>query len=240
VKKTLIGAGLVILVTGPLVPTGCYVVVGVWRGEHFYKGRPTSYWRDVLLEDQRQHAWPFSLFGQARSLANQGSGLLGIGGRTPPAPHVYNLNFRQFVESFPGECPRLAVFGRNPAAAQVLLDLLSDTDIDVRKQACHALGLTKPPSAQAVPALAQALEDGDPFVRWTAAWALGQYGTVAQPAVPALVRRAKDRTRVDRLFTDLGSPPNLAVDDFLDWPAREAAVEALKRLDPEAARRAAE
>jgi len=70
------------------------------------------------------------------------------------------------------------------AAAEPLIGALSDSDVEVRKAAAHALGEIEDP--RAVDALVAALRrDTDAGVRETAAWALGQLED--HKAVPALM-----------------------------------------------------
>jgi vesicle coat complex subunit len=39
-----------LLLALPLVPWGCYATLGVIRGERFYHGLPTSYWREMVKQ----------------------------------------------------------------------------------------------------------------------------------------------------------------------------------------------
>ena len=45
-----LAALLVAALATSLSPSLYYLVLGLYRGEHFYRGRPTSYWREVIRE----------------------------------------------------------------------------------------------------------------------------------------------------------------------------------------------
>jgi len=76
----------------------------------------------------------------------------------------------------------------NPAAIRGLIEALSDSDVEVRRSAAHALASTE--DSAAVGALMEALRrDSDAEVRKTCAWALGQLED--SRAVAALVEALK-------------------------------------------------
>jgi HEAT repeat protein len=94
-------------------------------------------------------------------------------------------------------------------ALHALVQMLSDKDWQVRREAAWALGEIGDPKA--VPFLIRSLRDKDKYVRRAAAWALGKIGD--PQVVPALIDVLKDE----------------------DWQVREAAVSALGEIgDPKA------
>jgi HEAT repeat protein len=98
-----------------------------------------------------------------------------------------------------------------------LRDALRDRDKTVRRAAAILLEGVEADAPQAARSLQRALkEDEDAAVRAAAATALGGLGADALPARKALTAALKDR----------------------DWGVRLAAGEALRSLDPEAARAA--
>jgi len=105
-------------------------------------------------------------------------------------------------------------------------------------------------SEDAVPVLIESLNDRNPQVRGRAAAALGEIGPSAKESVPALLAMLQDSKgnldpetleylqKVDEMQK---KHPGLAVDIEFDTPetaARYAAAEAIKKIDPEAARQA--
>jgi HEAT repeat protein len=73
-------------------------------------------------------------------------------------------------------------------ALHALVQMLSDKDWQVRREAAWALGEIGDPKA--VPFLIRSLRDKDKYVRRAAAWALGKIGD--PQVVPALIDVLKD------------------------------------------------
>jgi RNA polymerase sigma factor (sigma-70 family) len=97
----------------------------------------------------------------------------------------------------------------------------------VRIEAARALwNIDRHPTA--VPALCAALKDNDASTRYRAAEILGQIGPGAKDAVPALVEALRDTGRAE--FTDPSGATEVR-------PVSRMAGQALKRIDPAAARR---
>jgi HEAT repeat protein len=90
-----------------------------------------------------------------------------------------------------------------------LLQLIEDSNSDVRWRAAEALGKIDP--EKAIPGLLQLIEDSNSYVRWRAAEALGKIGS--EKAVPGLLQLIED--------SDL----------YVRWRAAEA----LGKIDPEKA-----
>ena len=222
-------AGLLAVALGvALFPLSRHVVMGLWRNDHFYRGRPTSYWRDKLRENEQRYKRPPSWADQVGDWVSSGKAALGFG-RPPDDILAFDLGIG--MEGYPFYNCALATFGNDPAAAPVLIRLLDDSEPEIRCNICRALGLINPLDPDAIPALARCLSDEDVFVCASAAWALGQYGPTGKAAVPALVDRLRDR-RLDR-FCRQGAVQSAR----WEADARYFASEALKKIDPETARR---
>ena len=79
---------------------------------------------------------------------------------------------------------------RNPlrlSSIDELIELLSETDDNLRRNAAAALGELGPKARRSVPALTASLHDPDKKVRYSAATALGQIGAHGETAIPALI-----------------------------------------------------
>jgi HEAT repeat protein len=105
-------------------------------------------------------------------------------------------------------------------------------------------------SADAIPVLIESLNDRNPQVRGRAAGLLGDLGPSAKEAVPALLATVKDdKGNLDSHTLDYlrkveemkQKHPGLDVEVEFDLPetaVRYAAAEAIKKIDPDAARQA--
>jgi HEAT repeats len=218
-KKWLWLAGLPIALL--LLGYGLLVVVGLWRGEHFYAGRPTSYWRTTVK------LWKSD--GVTRTFEQMNA--LGVARRV-------NRSMA------PG------VLGGSRAAVLVLYDLRQDPDQRVRWAALVGLVRVSPKDEAAVAALEQALADEDEQTRRFAAFGLVE-DVGASPAVCAAVCRAlngRDRERqrpmLEFLLVSERPVPAEIIgalrrahndEDFL---VRVLAAEVLKGIDSEAAKQA--
>ena len=128
---------------------------GRLRGESFYRGRPTSYWRRLILD------YP----GQATLDHRQIPEDMQLGWDCAPATPVDSL---RRVCGLPYQLARLPYpFEENvPEAIPVLTELLRDGNPGVRLYAAGCLGDIGPAAKPAVPALLAALGDhemGDSF-----------------------------------------------------------------------------
>jgi HEAT repeat protein len=161
-----LAAGLIAL---PFLLWGGYAAFGVLHGEHFYRGLPTSHWRRYILR-------------QPKPL-------------TPARDRVLAIEAVRSVEDYFGlgeVSGDPAGLSTNPAAIPVLMDLLRDSDREVRRWAANALRCIGPAAERAVPALVEALRDRDAAVAEAAAAALGEIGPRALPAIPALIETFLD------------------------------------------------
>jgi HEAT repeats len=156
-----------------------YLVPPLLRGEHFFRGRPTSYWSQLIQEWHEDNCgknwktpWPDVLFEQ-----------VGIG-RNP-----FNTP---------------AVLGSEDEALPVLYELLHDDSDVVRDNA--VLAFTIRPREQARPVFLAALQDRCDDVRATAALELGflAEGSPDPEAWAAILGALTDDSDIVR-FNVLGS-----------------------------------
>jgi HEAT repeat protein len=90
-------------------------------------------------------------------------------------------------------CLLLAEIGPDAReAVPALAGVLTDSDVEVRREACIALGHIGSAAGAAVPALIDRLQDEDPIVVSAAAWALGSIGSAASSAIAPLTKLAND------------------------------------------------
>jgi hypothetical protein len=121
---------------------------GLWRGEAFYRGLPTSYWRRQILD------YPDGMAEYSRDLPLT---MMRYHVDPPESPvdkllQLCHLPDRREPIPFPFE-------ERSPAAVPVLIELLRDSHPVVRRYAADCLGDLGPQARPAVPALQQALQD---------------------------------------------------------------------------------
>lgn len=235
-------AALAVALSFESVRYGC---LGIMRSEAFYRGRPTSYWSVVLRRqwEAEQEFTPFepvwvdSLQRAVDALALHPAPrqvvFVGPSGSMPDPEELAE----GWGKAAPEPNTRIRAFGTLPGAVPVLVALLADGRASVRADAAQALGRIGPPASEAVPALAEVLRNDAPFCRWHAAWALGQIGEAARPAVPplkAMATRCKDaEATADRRDLLSYLTPQHAAD-----LAAVAAAEAIRKIDPKAAREA--
>ncbi|HWA98264.1 MAG TPA: HEAT repeat domain-containing protein, partial [Pirellulales bacterium] len=77
-------------------------------------------------------------------------------------------------------------------AVGAIAKILSDPNVEVRREALIALGHIGPDAASAAAAVVPLLDDQDQTVRPAAAWALGAMGAPARSVLPALEAKASD------------------------------------------------
>jgi hypothetical protein len=110
-----------VAIAAPVIgPWTYYVALGLRRGDHFYHGVPTTYWRKAVSDYILEYTW-------AR----------------PPSLPVRLL--RRLCPS----SARPSILNGDVAAVPVLADLLQDNDGRVRTLACIALGEIGPPASPA-------------------------------------------------------------------------------------------
>lgn len=135
---------------------------------------------------------------------------------------------------------------KNDAAVPALMEVLEDSNPNLRARSVEALGLIGVKAKEVVPALTQALKDSDDDVRAKASEALGAFGAEAESAVASLTEALEDRIPVVRAnaASSLGAigPRAIAalpvliekLNDRVEIVG-EAIARALGRISPEAA-----
>src|SRR4030095_2941091 len=87
-----------------------------------------------------------------------------------------------------------------PPAIPLLVDLLRDERVSIRRSAADALIDLAPDTERLQPALRRALRDADSQVAGDAARSLGALGQKASPSVPALVRTLSHEDPYVRIY----------------------------------------
>src|SRR5262249_40423050 len=119
-RRWLICSGMILVLGGVLLlPSARWRIVGWVRGERFYEGRPTSFWR----EDGKDVA-EFE-----RSIARS---LLSRPPRAPPSPWWQEWRDR-LHQCLPSDQTWVLLLKADETALPVLLELADDPDADVRK-----------------------------------------------------------------------------------------------------------
>jgi hypothetical protein len=213
-------------VTIALSPRGRWIIHGLWHGESFYKGLPTSYWREQAKE------WADS------EKTVDGGGFSGSGDAAPP-PKLLDQIRERGNKALPTN-PAPSPIGHHRKGIPVFLELLDDPDPDVRRYAAFALADIGQEAKVAVPRLAGLLRDGTPEVRRVAAIAILMIEKRGNVVVALLVELLKDPVSAirQRVANGLGDFPEAAPalrealeDD--DNDVREEAAAALKRIGEE-------
>ena len=149
-----------------------------------------------------------------------------------------------------GEAASALAAIRSDKPVTVLVRDLTDTNAQLRGEAAIRLGTLHDDAVSAVPALVARLQDNQPLVRAFAAYSLGRIHKRPALVLPALIEAAADTNALVRRFavTAIGRFRSQAqnADRVLmqslrdpDESVRDAAREALKKIDPEAAAKAA-
>lgn len=163
----LVGAGL-------LYPPLKWRLIGWMRGEAFYQGRPTSYWRQKI--QQYQHSTMEERQASHDHWMRKVEELVGL-----PSNDLFKHPYTELNNPAAVD---------NPAGVSVLVQLLQDSDPHIRGTAALEIANYSPPTGPAVPILIDLLEDPDPYVRANAAMSL--LGSKAKEAVPSLLRLLND------------------------------------------------
>jgi hypothetical protein len=165
-KWLISGMALLALAVTISLPAPRWRMIGWWRGEAFYRGRPTSYYRPLCPRDSlptfncfgfdHQDNWPWV----RKVLGDRVAGWL--------------------VEE---ENPLLDC---GPDAVPVLVALLKDPDWDVRYAAVWHLWTIQPPAIDALPALRQLRE----------IWDSGLYNPAVIDDCIATIEQAAERDNI--------------------------------------------
>jgi hypothetical protein len=239
-----------------LVPPVRWRLLGWSKGEAFYQGRPTTYWREQvrvyterMAELERRGApgsvpippapWSgvWDLFRQPDPIDVLGVGLgLGYVGQSgvPIPDPAQAVVLCELVDDDDDAIASYAIgilkeMGPEcKIAVPALVKLLSHPRIERRREAGLALAVIEPAGPDAVPAPIRALEEDDAPLNSFAACALKAIGSPAREAVPVLVRVMQSE-RAGQRYRD---------DDKRSLTVGEYAADALEAIDPEAAAKA--
>jgi HEAT repeat protein len=164
-RRLLLPLLLLLLLGGLLlVPQVRWPVYGWLRGEAFYQGMPTSYWRQRIQQYERP-----------KDAKKQAS----IDDWIQKLESVFGL----LADDLP-----LDILGHDPGTVAVRLELLQDSDECVRKAAILDISLIGPSARPAIPLLINLCEDPSVAVQLRAIVAVGQFGPEAKEALPSLRR----------------------------------------------------
>ncbi|HJT78157.1 MAG TPA: HEAT repeat domain-containing protein [Gemmataceae bacterium] len=175
------GLLLVGLAIAMLFPQVRYSIPGWLRGDHRYRGLPTSYWSGAIRD------WHKALVDWSKASSTPRLPL------SPLLPRWLSMPGRTRPPSSPG------VLGGGRESIPVLIELLQDKDVLVRNAAAGPLASMGPMAREAVPVLRRVLADGagpsDPQedrFRVHAALALWGIERRAEPSVTVLVAILKE------------------------------------------------
>jgi HEAT repeat protein len=151
---------VMLLVALLLLPAVHWRLIGWVKGEAFYQGRPTSYWR-IELEQWDPYAHGSSY-----------------------EPSWLEKNLPKPISSFLGK-PVWPLQNVDPEATGVLIELMADEDQKIRGSAFYGLRRIGPRAQAATPALARMLHD--PVRRWHAATVMADIGVVNDDLIQMFV-----------------------------------------------------
>jgi HEAT repeat protein len=247
-KWLVLAVGLAAVVLGMVVlwePTG--ILLGHLRGESFFQGRPTNYWRQALqnsdpasrtaavetlkqggasavavlvelLKDDRSNDWSAA---EVRWTAAEILGELGTDAAKATPDLLAALHDPDaHVRSV--AALMLQKVGAPPEqAVPPLIGLLDGND---RLRAVEVLSQYRGDARAAVPRLKELLKDPQPDMRWSAAMTLGEIGPEAREAVPALVSALNDEHALVREH----AAESLGLVGVADSAVLEGLIKALK------------
>jgi len=137
---------------------------------------------------------------------------------------------------FTGLSPATALVEIGMPVIPALSDAMKDKDSIVRLNVVFILsGIGK----HATPVLINALDDKNTFVRYRAFFGLGEIGPPAKAAVPALRKVLADKENATESLPKLPRLLPGIIEEYKTYKSvHEAAADALKKIDPEAAAKA--
>lgn len=253
-KKLIVVSLAIVLAVVLATPFSRYGILGLVRGESFYKGKPTSYWRgvakdNVLFLRQHMESRPVALTPTYFEQTQAFLGKLFTRGIEEPPDVKDPAALPVYIEMLDAEDADVRWFAammfhnsEPPAETAIprLIPLLHDHNTHVRQAAILAIWSIE--GEAAVPRLAHLLQDSDPEIRrWTVAMAIGSDESVnlvlpwLRDSEPIVRRRAAN------LLGDIGEPKKeviSALHEALDDPdehVRGEAAQSLKTLlnDPD-------
>jgi len=155
-----------------------------------------------------------------------------------------------FEEPAIAETAAAAFAGVGDEAVPLLVEALQ---LGVRGEAANALGYIGAAASKSIPALVRAMKDQDHDIRYRAVRALDRFGVKAAPAVPDLVKLLLDTSQreparqwaIMALVNTHPAEPKAVVDGLIkasqdqsNYGVRQLAGTQVKKLDPEAAKKA--
>ena len=204
--------------------TGSWGRLRGWvRGESFWRGQPTSYWREVIIDWNRVQAKT-----PVQSWVDKAKEFFHIPFSDPRDVHPYH-DFQR--------CDATAV--------PVLRALLADEEKLVRVAAVNATGSIGGSAIDAVGELRTLLDDPSPEVRVHAALALWQVSKRAELSIPVLLKcldeaKAEIRCEAGFVLSFIGPPAKSAVPALCDrlndpdFQARASYIHAIGSMGPDA------
>jgi HEAT repeat protein len=239
-RRRLLTVLLLLLLLGGLllVPSVRWPIYGWLRGEAFYQGMPTSYWREEIGKRQQFVDYHFSnkpishwmrvresVLGTPEDFAQSPFYHL-VNGKLVPDPEAAYVAIE--LLSDPDKIVAADAWGFVMEAKSswkvivpALVQLLTNPSLEHRRNAACALGEIATPTPQSVAGLIAALADDDQDLVTYAVLALGRMGPPAKDATPVLLELYR-------------RPGNATAEEQI----RDLAGEALKKIDPEAAAKA--
>ncbi len=232
-------------------------------GEPVYQGKRLSYWFRAYARQTRQMSEATNAFAQLGERAVPYLARV-LEGPDPWWQKPYNLAAQRLPKSLAGGLTTLHVEARfaaldalallapsAPGAVPAIINALNAPDVVLQRSVPSILGRLRPITSNVVAALVYALtRNGDWYTQEEALQALGGMGPAATNAIPALADALKHEHPDFREWAAEGlgnmglsaqaAVPGLlltATHDQLLW-VREAASNALLKIDPEAAAKA--
>lgn len=233
-RRLLIGAAAalaVALLAALLDPT--YTVRGLLRGEKFFQGRPTSYWRHALVTEN-----PGIQTETHRRLSEAGAEAVPVLAELVGQPSGSEWEAAEVRWKAADLLGRLGPKARD--AVPALIAATQDRDAHVRSVTIAALGDCGAHSPTAATALGEQLKGGE---RLEALKALAKLGKLAAAAVPEIVPLLKDKSNevrwnAARTLGEIGPAALLAAPALVaaladpDDEVREHAAESLGQIGP--------
>ncbi len=223
-RRNLLWLGGGLLAVLALAAVGPYVY-WLGRGEHVFRLRPTSHWRNELVRwHDAMFAGPAAMKAWEPEATDRVLAWLRLGkpAVAPPLLEPDPAGVPVLMDLWRDEdlrvqsMARVGLMRKGGAGAQALAPFVNDPDPEVRSYAMSTLSLMRPAPPEAVETLCEALKKGTQIDRAQAAYCLGQMRDAAKSAFPLLLEAAKD-PNVDVRFAALNALRTI------DWDAAEAA-----------------
>jgi hypothetical protein len=238
--RIVIALFLVLFVVAILaIPENRLTISGYIRGEHLFKGRPTSYWRYKV---EQYIFWCEHRRPRAKSTWEKLFSFISSSDRDPKpdvlwgnpkaVPVLIDLtrernNLRLFVEAY----QTLSTLGRS--ARDAIPTLKEDVKDEDTYRSMRALIVLRQMGPDGVPIVIGALKDDRPQIRIQAAAELGRIGLDARVAVPDLIQALEDKEEgvstwaaISLTAIDPESAKKAGAERFMPKPSEPSAVAA--------------